>query len=495
MFIPFLFNLDNNLKHTYWMYAKFVDFCLKNELPMVVSKKFYDYKCNDENNFIYFETVENYNTNLKFDLNSLKNKNKIEYVFFTQDEERKILGNFSINEMMSNLIKKRNKIFEEILDKKIQFLLKKYKNLKAFITWLYYPSLNYVLNKYGIKLINFEFSSIRRNNYNTNLCYLTFESKYSYDKVKKEFPKFNPHFLFSREELLLLFSTSDNLSLLKKLNSNTIYDFGLDYGNPTSYYNIPFATLTNEEILNKLDKLTYPKKISIRKHPAAEVYNISNKYTIDNSNNSVEWILKCKRIVTMASNIGFEAQLYGRPTYVLTDKIPFYFDSIHDLNSTEDYVSSIKLINYFIFAYFVPYDFLFNVDYLSWRISNNNINDIYKKNYSYILKQYDISEDFTKLNEIDRKKILLRKVHGFSDTKVNDFLSNINRSYDDLEQEICDCKTKLKEKEIENSCNKNKLNQLEFKITNLNSELYLIKSSKGWKALENIRRIKNRFKN
>ena len=494
MFIPFLFNLDDNLKHTYWMYAKFVDFCLKNEYPMIVSEKFFNYKCTDKNDFIYFETEKNYNTNLKFDLDSLKSKNKIEYIFFTRDDEEKILNNTSINECMSSLIKKRNKLFEKVLDEKIQTLLKKHKNIKAFITWLYYPSLNHVLNKYNIKLINFEFSSIRKNNYNTNLCYLTFESKYSVDKVKEEFPKFNPEFLFSREELLILFSNTSNLKLLKKINSDIIYDFGFDYGNPTSYYNIPFATLSNEEILRKLDNLACSKRISIRKHPAADICSISDKYTIDKSNNSAEWILKCKRIITMASNIGFEAQLYGRPVYVLTSKIPFYYNTIHDLSTIEDMVSSIKLINYFIFAYFVPYDLIFDVNYLNWRMIENNVNNIYRKNYEYILKHYGLPQDYANIKEIERKKILLCKIHGFSEKKASLFLSEINKTYEDLEIELCNCKKALKQKDIENDFISERLKQLEFQVSTLKSELELIKASKGWKTLESLRKFKNIFK-
>lgn len=159
----------------------------------------------------------------------------------------------------------------------------------------------------------------------------------------------------------------------------------------------------------------------------------------DNTGNSLDWVLKCKRIITTVSNVGYEAMMLGKTSYVLSKDMPFSADTINDLNNIEDYVVDLKYLNYIL--------------------RKNNIEDIFEK------------------IPRDRQKYILKKVQKLNNNEIKEF---VNYNCYSKEKAYID-----KIDELENVIKKQSNH-----IEKINNELNSIINSSGWKLLEKLRTIK-----
>ena len=123
------------------------------------------------------------------------------------------------------------------------------------------------------------------------------------------------------------------------------------------------------------------EKFLVRKHPAGHVdYREIN----DHSATPIEFIRE-RVIVTINSSMGLEARLYSRKAVYLGDS-PFKFLSTDFLTGTEP-ENLIEKINYAVFGYLIPFDYLYDYEYFSWRLTNPSERKIYETNLGYYLKK------------------------------------------------------------------------------------------------------------
>jgi len=130
---------------------------------------------------------------------------------------------------------------------------------------------------------------------------------------------------------------------------------------------------------------TFPReKILIREHPKSWFSLKSNSFgEIDKSKSASEFILKCKRLLTINSSLAFEALILGKEVYVLGNS-PLNIATNNTLDRNLIYIEP-KLnltlfFNVFIFCYLIPEWFFLNKDYFDWRLSNPSLKDIFNKN-------------------------------------------------------------------------------------------------------------------
>lgn len=87
-------------------------------------------------------------------------------------------------------------------------------------------------------------------------------------------------------------------------------------------------------------------------------------YSFDHSFESIEWITKCRNIVCQVLNIGYEAILFGRGLISTKANIITSFGNESNLIfNYAKYYDNIDL-NFLTFAYYAPYDLMFDVDYI-----------------------------------------------------------------------------------------------------------------------------------
>lgn len=525
MHIPFVFGIDyEKLKYPkyLWVFHKFVDFCTKNNFPIIAQEE-------------YFKSPEFYNNATNFmardyefsvpDEDTLISMLKYQITF---EETKSILSMYEDTEKCwLDLLKNRNEVLENIIESKIKMIQKNYANKKieSILTWVWLPSLKVVCDKLKITLIQLELSAIRKENYNTILGYFTFDNKYCTKKIEEEYPKFktitSEIFLYDRPTILTMFLKTINIDYLKSYFDSPKYNFGLDLGMPNECFFNTYSKYSHDEINEKLKSLASKNEILARGHPhASKAIKGSKKFIIDDSRNSIEWILKCRRIVSSVSNIGFEAMLLGKTSYVLSDSMPFHYKAVKSLSALEDEVVDLSFLNYLIFCYFAPYQLMFDKEYIDFRLTNPSLEEIYIKNQEFIFKNINwtkqepvtqkwLLEHFHKLDKQKVKEILDYKY----DSKQNDLENKLEVSYRENEEikSLLEIKVnELKEKEEIKSLLEAKINELvekEEKLKNLektyndalnliekqNQEIKNMQNSKSWKITKPLRMLSEKI--
>ncbi len=132
----------------------------------------------------------------------------------------------------------------------------------------------------------------------------------------------------------------------------------------------------------------------IRAHPGARNQSSMHSLTNDESNTPEEFLRKCDVVVTINSGIAFEAILMGKETYVLGHSpIAMGAWDIVQRAPKMDISTETLWLNWFAFAYLLPFHLLFNAEYYRWRLSNPSERDVYMHNYSWWIKHGGVKDN------------------------------------------------------------------------------------------------------
>jgi len=419
MIVPFMFGVEEKEAHYLWIFYKYLEFALKNNIPIIAQEEYFIkpsiYK--ENNHWLFDGFINGYQENYELKEPTDDDLEELQKISITKEEEKMIFSD--VTKTFENniaLLEERNKNFEDIIQQKIIETEKiTGKKIEAFITWVWFPSLEYVAKKNGIEIFTFEQSTFRKPIYNEYLGYCSLYNKYDGIKTRELYEAFikenKVNKYLNRKEILSLFLSKENISYLNDLNNKSEFPLGIDLGADRDAYYEVYSNFSHDEIINMALKVLNKEDISVRTHPMRPS-KVSVDCQYDTSKNSIEWILKCRRLVTSVSNLGFEAMLYGKTSYVLGENMPFYFKAINDIKQLEDGVVSEEFINFITFGYYVPFGLMFDYEYLKWRLKNPSITAIYQKNLDYVFNKKDISKDILDYSHEDRMKEILKKIHG-----------------------------------------------------------------------------------
>ena len=149
------------------------------------------------------------------------------------------------------------------------------------------------------------------------------------------------------------------------------------------------------QVLNELKENFQTNQVLTRVHPMQkEIRKELDAFPQDHSSSSLEWILKCRRVISIGSNVAFEAMLLGKTSYVLGENFPYHYGSVTELKQYEERVADLRYINYIIFGYYVPYSLMFDRDYIYWRLTNPSVTEIYQYHLDYVMKAFGLSKEF-----------------------------------------------------------------------------------------------------
>lgn len=470
MIVPVIFELSDEKVPYLWIFYKYMYFCINNNYPIIALEDYFESpKKYQELQSSIFKNVKNgYNWLWEFPEPTDKDVKKVKKVLITKEEIASIVKPHKNKfDAWVDLTKNGNKNYEKMLQSKIDEIESTYhEKIDAFLTWAWNPSMEKIAQKNEIKVINQELTTFRKNTYHQPLGYFIYGNKYDSNGPRESYKEFQESMknerLLSRAEIIALFLSKDSLSLLKKMNQKPSYEFGIDLGLDRDVFIDAYTKVTNKELITQCIKLVGKDNIICRTHPMRPS---KDKFdNMDHSPTSLDWILKCNRIITTLSNMSFEAMLFKRTSYILEENIPFYIEAVNSLNRLEDKLASISFINYITFAYYVPYELLFDKEYILWRTKENpTIKEIYNYNLKYILNKFNIDKHLLSMNYEERLLEILKKVHGFDIKDARSFLKEIKQ---------------------------NDIEVLENEIISLKNEINTIRNSKGWKLLEKLRKLK-----
>lgn len=188
-----------------------------------------------------------------------------------------------------------------------------------------------------------------------------------------------------------------------------IYEVGIIGGYNIPSVTTPYNSITLEEMIARARKVFDGQSIAVRLHPGdpikAQPYNV-----IIETCSLVEFILKCKRIVCNASNVSYEAALYGRIPYDLGWS-QFGFAVNTSIEKLEDLPMEKSALNFIAFGALIPWELLKNIEYLRFRLSNPSEREIYLYHLQYYLSSCNIEDGYmsTRLQRIMEKVKNLEK--------------------------------------------------------------------------------------
>lgn len=407
--VPIVFDLFDYFKdkpNLSWVFQMYANYCVNNGMAIIAQEDYFEQDIFPLDEF-YKDIIEDEEKKRILD----EEKNTFVKYSISNDETLDINDGKKVSfEDQVYFMSHVNEEYISIINSKLDKIEKDYgRKVDAILTWYWNPSLEKISKDRNIKIIQQEISPIRnliyRRNYKITLSYFQFENKFSKkycENLYKEFLAFaerNELKIFSREELLQMFLSSEDWSLINEFSKLPQYELGISPPFKDDFF---FEIYSNEKLdktFKKVDELFKPEEVSIRCHPGLERSLGNPSWSIDRSNKAIYWVAQCKRVLTSVSNIAFDAMMLGKTVYLLSDNMPFSFMSFNSLNKSnikKELVADPLYLNFIIFGYFVPWDLMLNQEYINWRMTNPKIFEIYRRNQEYILNKIHVPEHTSK---------------------------------------------------------------------------------------------------
>lgn len=324
--------------------------------------------------------------------------------------EQKYLSN---NRVWKELMTERVPELENSLTLIIEDILKRHQSIDAILTWCNVLSLSFVAEKFNIPVIHNELGALRKPGF-FHTAYFDFSGVNGNTEAEKRFEQFQRELrsvsegkipILKREDLLLYIANEPNHAEVLAEDTNE-YDVGLPLQVEDDSNIIAFSNELNNFELIHLAKKHFPGKVLIRKHPGGYVdYDDSRLGYIDQSVNSIQFIKKCRQIVTINSSTAFEAALLGKKVTVFGEA------SFKMLSGLDDEREIRERLNFLVFGYLIPYSLLFDKTYYKWRLTRPSETEIYLYHYRYYAENRRgafgvVSRDSGPKNKLLRKKML-----------------------------------------------------------------------------------------
>lgn len=379
-YISFLYpyNLRGTAAPHLWMLCKQLEKISVDNLFCIGSKE-------------YFYPKEKYQRRWEYDfsrdgwdkLDSIKHKYIIPQTIFDALEKEKITP----NRVWESLIHNDYIPLEIALDQIIKDILSRTK-VTAIFTLCNCKALSTIAAKYGLKVVHVELGALRAPLY-INTAYFDGSGVNGNTESERRFNKFQEEYSQSTSPIVLyprkkLFKSIQRKKTLQNLLSKDRYAIGLplqveDDSNIIAYSN----GFNNLELIHYAKHYFDDKEILLRKHPLGHAeYNLLKN--IDSSGSSRDFIYKCKKIATINSSVGLEALLMGKCVTVFGDSPYKFITDDGTLAYKSAGLNSMDLfLNFFVFGYLIPFDYLFDMDYSEWRLSGPTEMEIYQKHFDY----------------------------------------------------------------------------------------------------------------
>lgn len=299
-----------------------------------------------------------------------------------------------------------------------------------------FESLRLIANELKCPLINYSFAAFRKpHGYRQTLYHANVQNHYwdaeeckgRYNNFLKEDHATIP--VFSNEEIIAIIGKEHTLPLIKLINSKPRYEVGVCCEcfsmTPPVYVNKQYYC--DDDIFYECKKQYTNEKIKVRSHAAH-----LNDIQVDRSevhDDPASFILSCKRLIAVHSQIILKALLWKRTAIMRKPSLAFFHLCQSDISN----IKELDLIglNYYIFCYLIPSDLMFSDEYWKWRLSNPSETEIYWRHLNFLFDALDITkENVEHFQGKDRFKYLLEArgcdkqlVDNLLDEKI---LNNIN---------------------------------------------------------------------
>jgi GT2 family glycosyltransferase/glycosyltransferase involved in cell wall biosynthesis len=386
------------------------------------------------------------------DLNDINNKNKINFIdeSFFSDYIEMCYNN--PDELFKKFI---TEIIPE-LEAEILSALNNVENIECVLTWCNCPSLNAAAKKKNVKVVNLELGPLRSPEY-FSTAYFDFSGVNGNTEAERRYQESGYNFNENTqiEQLRDFFANkpvahSSTLQQMdeqpvESLNESTSavaiahtseekFDVGIALQVENDSNIIAFSNSFNNQSLLDYAESTFSGKKLIRSHPGSRFSLQEGKDTIDHSANSIDFISRCRNILTINSSVGLEAMLLDVPVTILGD-CSYAFCNV--INRSE----RANRLAFYLFSYLVPFELLFDVDYIRFRLSSPAEEEIMAKHVNYYISCGDGMRDAemeAKASSIIEDGSVERKIRTLMSTIqiLNSELASKNAKVNELEEKL-----------------------------------------------------------
>lgn len=295
----------------------------------------------------------------------------------------------------------------------------------AFVSICNCPSLEKVARALNKEVIHLEIGPLRAPMYR-NTAYLDFtgvngntEARARYESCQTEIDitcSMNDLHRYFLEAISLPSSSENQVAgiVLQVEDDSNIIAYSHDF--------------TNISLISYVRQQHALKNILVRAHPGSLFRLRDDIFSIDASANSLEFIQKCHSIYTINSSVGLEALLCEKKTNILGDcSYAFVAEEASGPNR-------VNAMAFYLFAYLVPFELIFNLEYLRFRLDHPAELDIVRKHLQFYSKMPDEREEnshtlSTLINEAISKDITMRTI-------LENSLAENNKQLEDLKTQL-----------------------------------------------------------
>ncbi|HBX8214023.1 TPA: hypothetical protein MIH64_15525 [Klebsiella pneumoniae] len=295
----------------------------------------------------------------------------------------------------------------------------------AFVSICNCPSLEKVARALNKEVIHLEIGPLRAPMYR-NTAYLDFtgvngntEARARYESCQTEIDitcSMNDLHRYFLEAILLPSSSENQVAgiVLQVEDDSNIIAYSHNF--------------TNISLISYVRQQHALENILVRAHPGSLFRLRDDIFSIDASANSLEFIQKCHSIYTINSSVGLEALLCEKKTNILGDcSYAFVAEEASGPNR-------VNAMAFYLFAYLVPFELIFNLEYLRFRLDHPAELDIVRKHLQFYSKMPDEREEnshtlSTLINEAISKDITMRTI-------LENSLAENNKQLEDLKTQL-----------------------------------------------------------
>lgn len=295
----------------------------------------------------------------------------------------------------------------------------------AFVSICNCPSLEKVARALNKEVIHLEIGPLRAPMYR-NTAYLDFtgvngntEARTRYESCQTEIDitcSMNDLHRYFLEAISLPSSSENQVAgiVLQVEDDSNIIAYSHDF--------------TNISLISYVRQQNSLENILVRAHPGSLFRLRDDIFSIDASANSLEFIQKCHSIYTINSSVGLEALLCEKKTNILGDcSYAFVAEEASGPNR-------VNAMAFYLFAYLVPFELTFNLEYLRFRLDHPAELDIVRKHLQFYSKMPDEREEnshtlSTLINEAISKDITMRTI-------LENSLAQNNKQLEDLKTQL-----------------------------------------------------------
>lgn len=295
----------------------------------------------------------------------------------------------------------------------------------AFVSICNCPSLEKVARALNKEVIHLEIGPLRAPMYR-NTAYLDFtgvngntEARARYESCQTEIDitcSMNDLHRYFLEAISLPSSSENQVAgiVLQVEDDSNIIAYSHDF--------------TNISLISYVRQQHSLENILVRAHPGSLFRLRDDIFSIDASANSLEFIQKCHSIYTINSSVGLEALLCEKKTNILGDcSYAFVAEEASGPNR-------VNAMAFYLFAYLVPFELIFNLEYLRFRLDHPAELDIVRKHLQFYSKMPDEREEnshtlSTLINEAISKDITMRTI-------LENSLAENNKQLEDLKTQL-----------------------------------------------------------